>query len=89
METTNARLGVNDSTATGIPQDSTDMASLSRSTSLEETASAVGDFMTAGTALSEPFLQELLDQPLPDLQFIDSSMYLDEQQGFYWPTTML
>lgn len=89
METTKACLGVNDSTATGIPQDSADIASLSRSTGLEETASAVGDFMTAGTALSEPFLQELLDQPLPDLQFIDSSMYLDEQQGFYWPTTML
>lgn len=41
--------------------------------------------MTAGTALSRPLLQELLDQPLPDLEFIDPSMYLDEQQGFYWP----
>jgi hypothetical protein len=88
METTKARLGVHDWTATGIPQSSSDIASLNRS-SLEGTASAAGDFMTAGTALSEPFLQELLDQPLPDLQFIDSSMYLNEQQGFYWPTTML
>ena len=89
METTKARLGVRDWTATGIPQDSTDMARLNRITSLDEKAYGVGDFMTAGTALSDPFLQELLDQPLPDLQFIDSSMYLDEQQGFYWPTTML
>ena len=89
METAKGRLGVHDWTATGIPQDSTDMARLNRITSLDETAYGVGDFMTAGTALSEPFLQELLDQPLPDLQFIDSSMYLDDQQGLYWPTTML
>ena len=89
METAKARLGVHAWTVTEIPQDSTDMASLNRSTSLEETVSGVGDYMTAGTALSEPFLQELLDQPLPDLQFIDSSVYLDEQQGFHWPTTML
>ena len=89
METAKSRLGVRDWPATGIPQDSTDMARLNRITSLDETAYGVGDFMTAGTALSEPFLQELLDQPLPDLQFIDSSMYLDDQQGLYWPTTML
>ncbi|KAL4863308.1 hypothetical protein BDV12DRAFT_189773 [Aspergillus spectabilis] len=47
--------------------------------------STVHEPMTAGTALSDPLLQELLDQPLPDLEFIDSSMYLDDQQGFYWP----
>ncbi|KAL4931483.1 Zn(II)2Cys6 transcription factor [Aspergillus undulatus] len=41
--------------------------------------------MTAGAALSDPFLQELLEQPLPDLQFIDASMFLDDQQGLYWP----
>ncbi|KUL88783.1 hypothetical protein ZTR_03522 [Talaromyces verruculosus] len=87
IETTKARLGVHDRTTIAITQDSNDIASLNRS-SLEETASAIGDLMTAGTALSEPFLQELLDQPLPDLQFIDSSIYLGEQQGLYWPTTM-
>lgn len=42
--------------------------------------------MTAGTALSEPLLHELLDQPLPDLQFIDSSISLDERRGFSWPS---
>lgn len=87
IETTKARLGVHEQTTTAITQDSNNIASLNRS-SLEETASAIGDLMTAGTALSEPFLQELLDQPLPDLQFIDSSIYLGEQQGLYWPTTM-
>ncbi|KAL4972769.1 fungal-specific transcription factor domain-containing protein [Aspergillus desertorum] len=30
--------------------------------------------MTAGTALLDPFLQELLEQAPPDLEFIDSSM---------------
>ncbi|KAL4939138.1 hypothetical protein BDV06DRAFT_231264 [Aspergillus oleicola] len=47
--------------------------------------SAVQGSMTAGAAVSEPFLHELLDQPLSDLQFIDASMLLDEQQGLYWP----
>ncbi|KIA75348.1 hypothetical protein HK57_00177 [Aspergillus ustus] len=35
---------------------------------------AKDDFM----ALSEPFLADLLDQPLPDLEFIDASMYLPD-----------
>ncbi|CAM1501485.1 Fc.00g034690.m01.CDS01 [Cosmosporella sp. VM-42] len=40
---------------------------------------------TAGMALSEPSLQELLAQPVLDLQFIDASMYHDGSQGLYWP----
>ncbi|KAH7009938.1 fungal-specific transcription factor domain-containing protein [Ilyonectria destructans] len=40
---------------------------------------------TAGMALSEPSLQELLSQPVLDLQFINASMYQDESQGLYWP----
>ncbi|KAK1997017.1 fungal-specific transcription factor domain-containing protein [Colletotrichum falcatum] len=40
---------------------------------------------TAGMALSEPSLQELLAQPLLDLQFIDASIYNDGAQGLYWP----
>ncbi|KAL5046503.1 hypothetical protein BDW71DRAFT_197453 [Aspergillus fruticulosus] len=38
-----------------------------------------------GTAHFDPPLQELLERPPPDLEFIDSSLCLDEQQGFYWP----
>ncbi|KAM0490622.1 hypothetical protein ACHAP8_011392 [Fusarium lateritium] len=47
----------------------------------------VGGFSnpTAGMALSEPSLQELLSQPVLDLQFIDASMYQDGAQGLYWP----
>jgi hypothetical protein len=44
--------------------------------------SSAPEVMTAGMALCDPLLQDLLDQPLPDLQFIDSSMYLDELVGF-------
>ncbi|KAK7429421.1 hypothetical protein QQZ08_004013 [Neonectria magnoliae] len=40
---------------------------------------------TAGMALSEPSLQELLSQPVLDLQFINASMYQDGSQGLYWP----
>ncbi|KAF5025161.1 hypothetical protein F66182_2737 [Fusarium sp. NRRL 66182] len=40
---------------------------------------------TAGMALSEPSLQEILSQPVLDLQFIDASMYHDGSQGLYWP----
>ncbi|QKX60071.1 uncharacterized protein TRUGW13939_07213 [Talaromyces rugulosus] len=79
METAKTRLSVHDGNATAIPKDSTTSSSLNAG-SLEEASSIMDDYMTAGTALSEPLLQELLDQPLPDLQFIDSSMYLDEQQ---------
>ncbi|KAF3397789.1 hypothetical protein F1880_005622 [Penicillium rolfsii] len=47
-----------------------------------EQSSSMPEFMTAGMALNDPLLQDLLDQPLPDLQFIDSSMYLDELESF-------
>ncbi|WYZ37971.1 hypothetical protein EsH8_II_001477 [Colletotrichum jinshuiense] len=40
---------------------------------------------TARMALSEPSLQELLAQPILDLQFIDASIYNDGAQGLYWP----
>ncbi|KAK1978299.1 fungal-specific transcription factor domain-containing protein [Colletotrichum cereale] len=40
---------------------------------------------TAGMALNEPSLQELLAQPVLDLQFIDASIYNDGAQGLYWP----
>ncbi|KZL63284.1 c6 transcription factor, partial [Colletotrichum incanum] len=40
---------------------------------------------TAGMALNEPSLQELLAQPILDLQFIDASIYNDGAQGLYWP----
>lgn len=40
---------------------------------------------TAGMALAEPSLQELLAQPVLDLQFIDASLYDDYSQGLYWP----
>ncbi|KAK1958843.1 fungal-specific transcription factor domain-containing protein [Colletotrichum sublineola] len=40
---------------------------------------------TAGMALNEPSLQELLAQPLLDLQFIDASIHNDGAQGLYWP----
>ncbi|KAK2054377.1 fungal-specific transcription factor domain-containing protein [Colletotrichum caudatum] len=40
---------------------------------------------TGGMALNEPSLQELLAQPLLDLQFIDASIHDDGAQGLYWP----
>ncbi|TDZ20293.1 putative transcriptional regulatory protein [Colletotrichum orbiculare MAFF 240422] len=39
---------------------------------------------TAGMALAEPSLEELLAQPMLDLQFLESSFY-DDLQEFYWP----
>ncbi|KAK2005808.1 fungal-specific transcription factor [Colletotrichum eremochloae] len=39
---------------------------------------------TAGMALTEPSLEELLAQPVLDLQFLEASFYSD-QQGLYWP----
>lgn len=50
-----------------------------------EQVSSVPEVMTAGMALCDPVLQDLLDQPLPDLQFIDSSMNLDELVVFPGP----
>lgn len=44
----------------------------------------LGDTATSGM-LSEPSLQELLSQPVLDLQFINASMYQDGAQGLYWP----
>ncbi|KAL4994453.1 fungal-specific transcription factor domain-containing protein [Aspergillus recurvatus] len=64
------------------PQDST--SNLGVDAAITELSSTFTD-MTAGTALFDPFKQELLEQPPPDLEFIDSSMYLDGQQGLYWP----
>lgn len=43
-----------------------------------------GDTATSGM-LSEPSLQELLSQPVLDLQFINASVYQDGAQGLYWP----
>lgn len=43
------------------------------------------DTATAGMALSEPSLQELLEQPMLDLQFIDASLYQEGSQSLYWP----
>ncbi|KAJ0347377.1 hypothetical protein COL154_007281 [Colletotrichum chrysophilum] len=39
---------------------------------------------TAGMALTEPSLEELLAQPVLDLQFLEASFY-DDHQGLYWP----
>lgn len=40
---------------------------------------------TAGMAICEPSLQDILAQPIIDLQFIDASMYHDGAPGLYWP----
>nr|XP_036587178.1 C6 transcription factor [Colletotrichum truncatum]KAF6797909.1 C6 transcription factor [Colletotrichum truncatum] len=66
------------------------------STLLNEAAATFGDAInigqpfttqntTAGMAIAEPSLQELLAQPILDLQFIDASIYNDGAQGLYWP----
>nr|XP_036577946.1 fungal specific transcription factor domain-containing protein [Colletotrichum truncatum]KAF6785076.1 fungal specific transcription factor domain-containing protein [Colletotrichum truncatum] len=39
---------------------------------------------TGGMALAEPSLEELLAQPVLDLQFLEASFY-DDLQGLYWP----
>ncbi|KAL2811259.1 fungal-specific transcription factor domain-containing protein [Aspergillus granulosus] len=85
MQTTKARLRFNARNTNAPPQDSINTLSINTN-DLDRRSPALCDFMTAGMALSEPLLQELLEQPLSDLEFIDSSMYLDEQQVFYWPT---
>ncbi|KAL4772423.1 fungal-specific transcription factor domain-containing protein [Aspergillus nidulans var. acristatus] len=74
-----AQSGAENSTA---PQDSAHNSAVDAA--ITELPSTFTD-VTPGTALFDPFLQELLEQPPPDLEFIDSSMYLDDQQGFYWP----
>lgn len=40
---------------------------------------------TGGMALNEPSLQELLAQPVLDLQFLDGFVYDAYSQGLYWP----
>jgi proline utilization trans-activator len=40
---------------------------------------------TAEMALAEPSLQELLTQPVADLQFLESLELFDDSQGLYWP----
>jgi hypothetical protein len=40
---------------------------------------------TAGMALNEPSLQQLLAQPSLDLQFLEGSVYDQYSQGLYWP----
>ncbi|EEY22974.1 conserved hypothetical protein [Verticillium alfalfae VaMs.102] len=49
------------------------------------TTTAVQGMATAGMALTEPSLQELLAEPFLDMQFIDASVYDDYSQGLYWP----
>lgn len=90
MDMIKARSGMHERTAAAAYPESESMAAPGPNPSdLEGSSSTVTDFMTAGTALSDPLLQDLLDQPLTDLEFIDSSMYLDDQQGFYWPSATL
>ncbi|CEL01817.1 hypothetical protein ASPCAL01395 [Aspergillus calidoustus] len=86
MQATQARLQLNAryANATAPPQDSISAPTVN-TVGLERKSPPLCDSMTAGMALSEPLLRELLEQPLSDLEFIDSSMYLDEQQCFYWP----
>ncbi|KAF7561858.1 hypothetical protein G7046_g2287 [Stylonectria norvegica] len=52
---------------------------------IEVNQPVTSDTVTGGMALSEPSLQELLAQPVLDLQFIDASIYNDGSQGLYWP----
>lgn len=40
--------------------------------------------ITADMVLSEPFFHDLLEQPIPDLDFIDASLSIDSAQGLYW-----
>ncbi|KAF4980540.1 hypothetical protein FZEAL_3475 [Fusarium zealandicum] len=65
-----------------IPETATNLIQLG---GLDVGPAFTGTNPTAGMALSEPSLQELLSQPVLDLQFIDASMYHDVSQGLYWP----
>jgi hypothetical protein len=40
--------------------------------------------IAADMVLSEPFFHDLLEQPIPDLDFIDASLTIDGTQGLYW-----
>ncbi|KAF2189095.1 hypothetical protein K469DRAFT_737342 [Zopfia rhizophila CBS 207.26] len=44
-----------------------------------------GTIVTAGMALTEPTLDEFLSQPNLDLGFLDTLVYDDGLQNFYWP----
>lgn len=44
---------------------------------------SVSENMTTEAALYQPLLLELLEQPLPDLEFIDASMYVHDFQELY------
>ncbi|KAK5992150.1 putative transcriptional regulatory C3C7.04-like protein [Cladobotryum mycophilum] len=52
-------------------------------------STAVAQDMTADMVLSESFFHDLLEQPMPDLEFIDASLSLDSARGFYWPMVVL
>jgi hypothetical protein len=41
--------------------------------------------ISAGIVLSELFLHDMQNQPMPDLDFIDVSLNMDGAQGLYWP----
>ncbi|OPB43524.1 Zn2Cys6 transcription factor [Trichoderma guizhouense] len=41
--------------------------------------------VAADMVLSEPFFHDLLEQSIPDLDFIDASLSIDGTQGLYWP----
>ncbi|KAL3431590.1 fungal-specific transcription factor domain-containing protein [Aspergillus tetrazonus] len=83
MYSTKVRLGVQSASENATaPQDSAYNSILDAE--ITELWSTFTDVIP-GTALFDPSLQGLLEQPPLDLEFIDSSMYLDDQQGFYWP----
>lgn len=45
---------------------------------------AVAQDIAADMVLSEHFFHDLLEQPMPDLDFINASLSLDNGQGPYW-----
>lgn len=61
--------------------DTTDHMTINLNEDQQTTASVLG--VTAETALSDPFLVQLLEQPLPDLEFFDASICMDGLQGTY------
>lgn len=76
-------LGETASTSSRLPGSSTAAAAAASSAYLG-TAPMLPAHRTAGMALAEPSLEELLAQPVLDLQFLDASFY-DDMQGLYWP----
>lgn len=45
--------------------------------------------ITTDMVLSEQFFHDLLEQPIPDLDFIDASLSIDGTKGLYWSMTTL